>query len=69
MTWQELIGIGIGSKAGLAHPTLPIRLTETQPESSHTMHDALRQRLIRKIESLPDEQIYQILDYIEFLES
>ena len=33
------------------------------------MHDVLRQRLMRKIESLPDEQIYQILDYIEFLES
>ena len=33
------------------------------------MHDALRQRLLRKIESLPDEQIYQVLDYIEFLES
>ena len=33
------------------------------------MHDVLRQRLIRKIESLPDEQIYQILDFIEFLES
>ena len=33
------------------------------------MHDALRQRLMRKIESLPDGQIYQILDYIEFLES
>ena len=33
------------------------------------MHDALRQRLMRKIESLPDEQIYQILDFIEFLES
>jgi len=33
------------------------------------MHDVLRQRLIRKIESLPDEQVYQILDYIEFLES
>jgi hypothetical protein len=33
------------------------------------MHDVLRQRLLRKIESLPDEQIYQILDYIEFLES
>ena len=33
------------------------------------MHDVLRQRLIRKIESLPDEQIYQILDYIEFLEA
>lgn len=33
------------------------------------MHDVLRQRLIRKIESLPDEQVYQVLDYIEFLES
>jgi hypothetical protein len=33
------------------------------------MHDALRKRLLRKIESLPDEQIYQVLDYIEFLES
>ncbi len=33
------------------------------------MHDVLRQRLMRKIESLPDEQIYQVLDYIEFLES
>ncbi len=33
------------------------------------MHDALYQRLIRKIESLPDEQIYQVLDFIEFLES
>lgn len=39
--------------------------------SSHldAMHDVLRQRLLRKIESLPDEQIYQVLDYIEFLES
>jgi hypothetical protein len=33
------------------------------------MHDALRQRLLRKIESLPDEQVYQALDFIEFLES
>lgn len=33
------------------------------------MHDVLRQRLIRRIESLPDEQVYQVLDYIEFLES
>jgi hypothetical protein len=33
------------------------------------MHDILRERLLRKIESLPEEQIYQILDYIEFLES
>lgn len=33
------------------------------------MHDVLRQRLLRKIESLPEEQIYQVLDYIEFLET
>ena len=33
------------------------------------MHDVLRQRLIRTIESLPDEQVYQVLDYIEFLEA
>ncbi len=33
------------------------------------MHDILRERLMRKIESLPEGQVYQILDYIEFLES
>ncbi len=33
------------------------------------MHDVLRERLIRRIESLPETQIYQVLDYIEFLES
>ncbi len=33
------------------------------------MHDVLRQRLMRKIESLPEDQVYQVLDYIEFLES
>ena len=33
------------------------------------MHDILRERLMRKIESLPERQVYQILDYIEFLES
>lgn len=33
------------------------------------MHDVLRKRLMRTIESLPDQQIYQVLDYIEFLEA
>ncbi len=33
------------------------------------MHDVLRNRVMRKIESLPEERIYQVLDYIEFLES
>ena len=33
------------------------------------MHDVLRARVVRKIESLPEAQVYQVLDYIEFLES
>lgn len=33
------------------------------------MNDILRERLIRKLDSLPDERIYQIFDYIDFLES
>lgn len=33
------------------------------------MHDVLRSRLMRKIESLPEEQVYQALDFIEFLET
>ena len=33
------------------------------------MHDVLRKRLMRTIESLPDQHIYQVLDYIEFLEA
>lgn len=33
------------------------------------MHEVLRQRLIRRLESLPEAQLYQVLDYVEFLES
>ena len=33
------------------------------------MHDVLRARVLRKIESLPENQVYQVLDFIEFLES
>ena len=33
------------------------------------MHDVLRTRLLRKLESLPEDQVYQVLDYIEFLET
>jgi len=33
------------------------------------MHDALRGRILRRLETLPDAQVYQVLDYIEFLES
>ena len=33
------------------------------------MNDILRERLIRKLDTLPEEKVYQILDYIDFLES
>ncbi len=33
------------------------------------MDEILRERLIRKLDTLPDERIYQVLDYIDFLES
>jgi len=33
------------------------------------MNDILRERLIPKLDTLPEEKIYQILDYIDFLES
>jgi hypothetical protein len=33
------------------------------------MNDILAERVRRKLEALSDEQAYQVLDYIEFLES
>jgi len=33
------------------------------------MHDILRERILRKLEVLPEPQVYQVLDYIEFLEA
>lgn len=33
------------------------------------MNEFLKKRIDRKLEGLPDERVYQILDYIEFLES
>lgn len=33
------------------------------------MNDHLRERIVRKLDTLADERGYQILDYIEFLES
>jgi hypothetical protein len=33
------------------------------------MNDALLERLRRRLETLPDEKGYQVLDYVEFLES
>lgn len=33
------------------------------------MHDVLRERLWRHLDALPEERVYQVLDYIEFLSS
>ena len=33
------------------------------------MNEHLRDRILRKLETLPDERGYQVLDYVEFLES
>lgn len=33
------------------------------------MNDLLKQRILRRLENLPDERAYQILDFVEFLES
>lgn len=33
------------------------------------MNEFLKKRIERKLESLPDERVYQVLDYIEFLDS
>src|SRR2546422_7132471 len=33
------------------------------------MNDLLRDRLLRKLEALPEDKAYLVLDYVEFLES
>lgn len=33
------------------------------------MNATLRDRILRKLDTLPDERGYQVLDYVEFLES
>jgi hypothetical protein len=33
------------------------------------MHDILRERLLRNLEALPEDRLYQVLDYVEFLGS
>jgi hypothetical protein len=46
-----------------------LALTSPAGKGAPRMHDVLRTRVLRKLESLPEDQVYQILDYIEFLES
>lgn len=34
-----------------------------------TMNPVLRERIIRKLDTLPDDRVYAVLDFIEFMES
>lgn len=33
------------------------------------MNEFLKDRILRRLEALPEERVYQVLDYIEYLES
>jgi hypothetical protein len=44
---------------------LPYAIKEPEPG----MNDLLKQRILRRLESLSDDRGFQIIDYIEFLES
>jgi hypothetical protein len=33
------------------------------------MHEILKERVWRRLQSLPQDQLYQVLDYVEFLEA
>jgi hypothetical protein len=33
------------------------------------MNDHIRERILRKLDGIPDDRAYQVLDYVEFLES
>ena len=33
------------------------------------MNDILKERLLRRLEALPEDKVYQVLDYVEFLDS
>ena len=39
------------------------------PQYLSRMNTSLRDRILRKLDELPDERGYQLLDYVEFLES
>ena len=39
------------------------------PHTSPSMSDHLRDRILRKLDGLSDERLYQVLDYVEFMHS
>ena len=42
---------------------------ENKGEKATPMNDVLRERVLRRLDALPQDRQYQVLDYIEFLES
>src|SRR4051794_2332061 len=52
-----------GSSPRMARP-----LTPAKPRRA-SMNEHLRERILRKVDALSDERGYQVLDYVEFLES
>jgi hypothetical protein len=42
---------------------------EKKGEQGTPMNDVLRERVLRRLDALPQDRQYQVLDYIEFLES
>jgi hypothetical protein len=38
-------------------------------EWSSVMHEIMRERIRRKLEALPEEQLYEVVDFIEFLDA
>src|SRR5262245_41710915 len=45
------------------------RAGKDEPVRRARMNDHLRERIVRKLETLSDERGYQVLDYVEFIES
>ena len=43
--------------------------TGEKAERTAPMNDVLRERVLRRLDALPQDRQYQVLDYIEFLES
>src|SRR5207237_279486 len=55
-----------------AHRPHPVpRQSGARPDQPRdaSMNDILRDRLLRKLDTLSDDKAYQVLDYVEFLES
>src|SRR5690349_17868372 len=60
---------GDRARAGGAHAVPRQPRVGLDQSRDAPMNEVLRDRLLRKLEALPEEKAYMVLDYIEFLES